>query len=176
MPPFYQTDPVAKKSNKSKNVVISEVTGTHSGVGTSGVSLRWYSNEYYGTLNPEQRSELHNCRTANSTNQGGPNSHKIKQGIKNANGKGKSKKGIQNNNSWKNLKPKFVALFKPTSNKPKDQVKKDYGITDQICEDLISFSSGNKPPKTNEDPKNDAMVSAMKLRAIIKNNEISDLS
>ena len=35
------TNNVAKKSNKIKNVVIYEVTGTHSGVGTSEVILRW---------------------------------------------------------------------------------------------------------------------------------------
>ena len=50
------TDPVAKKSNKRKNVVTSKVTGNQSVVGTSVVSLRWHSNEEYGTLNPEQRS------------------------------------------------------------------------------------------------------------------------
>ena len=38
------TDPAAKKSNKIKNVVISKVTGTQSGVGASGVILRWHSN------------------------------------------------------------------------------------------------------------------------------------
>ena len=64
------TDPVAKKSNKIKNVVISDVTGTQSGVVTSGVSLCWNSNEEYRTLNPEQKSELHSWRIANSTNQG----------------------------------------------------------------------------------------------------------
>ena len=49
------TDPVAKKINKGKKVVISEVTGTQSGVGTIGISLCWHSNEECGTLNLEQR-------------------------------------------------------------------------------------------------------------------------
>ena len=49
-------------------------------------------------------------------------------------------------------------------------------MTAQICEALISFSSGNNLPKANGGPKNDAMVSEMKLRAIIKNKEKADLS
>ena len=71
------TDPVANKSNKRKKIIY-EVTGTQSDVGTSGVSLHWHSNEYYGTLNPEQILELHDWCITNSTNRLGPHAHKIK--------------------------------------------------------------------------------------------------
>ena len=170
------TDPVAKKSNKRKNVVISEVTGTQSGVGTSRFSLCWHSNEEYGTLNPEQRSELHDWHIKNGTNQGGPNYHKSKKVTNNSNGKGKFKKVIHNNNAWSKLEPKDVTLVKATAKKAKDKAKKYYGMTTKICEALISFSNGNKPPKENGGPKNDAMVLAMKLRAIIKIHEKAYLS
>ena len=39
---FLPMDPVTKKSNKRKHVVMYEVTGTQSDVGTRGVSLRWH--------------------------------------------------------------------------------------------------------------------------------------
>ena len=106
----------------------------------------------------------------------GLNVHKSKKGINNANGKGKFKKGRQNNNSWNKLKPKNVALVKATSTKSKEDPEKDYGITAQICEALTSFSNGNNPPKANGGPKNDAMILAMKIRYIKKNNKIADLS
>ena len=114
-------DPVTKKNNKLKNVIISEVTGTQSGVGTSGVSLCWHSNEEYGTLNPEQISELHDWRITNGTNRGGLNSQKSKKGTKNANGKGKFKKGKESNNAWNKLKRKVAASFKVTAKKPMKQ-------------------------------------------------------
>ena len=71
-------NPVTKKVNKRKKFVISEVTGTQSGVGTSGVILCWTSNEEYGTLNSEHKSEIHNWRIKNGTNWGGPKFHKGK--------------------------------------------------------------------------------------------------
>ena len=69
-----------------------------------------------------------------------------------------------------------MTLVKATAKKAKDKAKKYYGMTTKICEALISFSNGNKPPKENGGPKNDAMVLAMKLRAIIKNHERAYLS
>ena len=124
----------------------------------------------------EQISELHDWRIKNGTNWGVPNSHKSKKGTKNANGKGKLKKGIQDNNARNKIKQKVVVLFKATATKTKEEAENDDGMTAKICEALISSSYGNKALKANGGPKNDAMVSAMKLRAIIKNHEISDLS
>ena len=49
-------------------------------------------------------------------------------------------------------------------------------MTTKICEALINFSNGNNPPKANGGLRNDAMVSEMKLQAIIKNHEKSDIS
>ena len=103
-----------------KNGVISEVTGSQSGVGTIEVSLCWKSNEEYGTLNLEQRLELHDWRITNGTNWGGPNAHKSKKGTNNANVKGKSNKVIQNNNYWNKLKPKVVESVKATETKSKE--------------------------------------------------------
>ena len=114
-----QMDPVIKKNNKLKNVIIYEVTGTQSGVGTSGVSLCWHSNEEYGTLNPEQISELHDWRITNGTNRGGLNSHKSKKGTKNANAKGNFNKRRHKNNAWNKLKPKVLLLFKAAEIKAK---------------------------------------------------------
>ena len=127
-------------------------------------------------MSQEQISELHDWRITNGTNWGVPNAHKSKKGTNNANGKVKFKKGIQNNNSWNKLKPKVVALVKATATNAKEEAEKDDGTTAQICEALISFSNGNNTPKANGGPKNGAMVSEMKLRAIIKNNERSDIS
>ena len=127
-------------------------------------------------MNPEQSLELHDWRIAKGTNQGGPNAQKIKKWTKDYNGKGKFKKGRQNNNAWNKLKPKVLELVKSTETRAKEDVEKDDVMTARICEALISFSSGNKPPKTNGGPKNDAMVSEMKLRAIIKNHEKEGLS
>ena len=56
-----------------------------------------------------------------------------------------------------------MALVKATAKKEKEEAENYDGITAQICEALISFSNGNKPPKTNGVPKNDAVVSEMKL-------------
>ena len=69
-----------------------------------------------------------------------------------------------------------MALVKATAKKEKEEAENYDGITAQICEALISFSNGNKPPKENGGPKNDAMVLAMKLRAITNNNKKVDLS
>ena len=110
----YQRILLQRKAIKEKNVVIYEVKENQSGVGTSGVRLCWHSNEKYGTLNPEQISELHDWRIANGTNQGGPNTHKSKKGTNNANWKGKSRKVKHNNNDLNKLKTKVVALFKAT--------------------------------------------------------------
>ena len=60
----------------------------------------------------EQILELHDWRIMNGTNREEPNAHKSKKVTKNANGKGKSKKGRHNNNAWNKLKPKVVELFK----------------------------------------------------------------
>ena len=83
------TDPVSKKSNKRKKVVISEITGTQSGVGTSGVSFRWHSNQEYGTFNTEQRSKIHYWGITNGTNWGVPNAHKSNYVTKNDDEEGK---------------------------------------------------------------------------------------
>ena len=101
-------------------------------------------------MNPEQISELHNWSIANGTNQEGPNAHKSKKGAKNANGKGKFKKGRQNNNDWNKLKPKVVALVKAKANKAKEEAEKDDIITAHICEALISFSNVNNTPMQME--------------------------
>ena len=57
----------------------------------------------------------------------------------------------------------FIIQPKPTGKKSKEEAEKDDLMTAQICEALISFSNGNKPPKANRGTKNDAMVSQMKL-------------
>ena len=72
-----------------------------------------------------------------------------KKETNNANRKYKFKKGRQNNNAWNNLKPKVVALVKATATKAKKDAEKDDGINAKICEALITFSNGNKPPKAN---------------------------
>ena len=110
---------VAKKVIKEKNVVISEVTGTQSGVVTNGFSLCWHSKEEYGTLNSEQISELNDWRITNGTNRGGTNSHKSKKGTKNANAKGNFNKRRHKNNAWNKLKPKVLLLFKAAEIKAK---------------------------------------------------------
>ena len=93
-------------------------------------------------------------------NWGGSNAHKIKKGTKNVNGKGKFKKGRQNNKAWNKLKPKVLELVKSTAKKAKEEAENYYGKNDQICEALISFSNFNKPPKADGGPKNDAMLLA----------------
>ena len=49
-------------------------------------------------------------------------------------------------------------------------------MTAQICEAFLSFSNGNNPPKANGGPKNDAMLSEIKLSAIINHHEKAYLS
>ena len=69
-----------------------------------------------------------------------------------------------------------MVLVKAKATKAKEEAEKDYGMTAQICEALISFSNSNNPLKANGGQKNDAMVLSVKLRAIIKNHEIADIS
>ena len=120
--------------------------------------------------------ELHDWHITNGTNRGGPNSHKSKKGTKNANEKCNFKKVRQNNNAWNKLKTKVVALVKATATRVKEEAENDDGMTAQIYETLISFSNGNNPPKANGGPKNDAIVSEIKLQVIIMNDEKADLS
>ena len=129
LPSCYQRILSQRKEKKEKDVVISEVTDTQSGVGTSGVGLRWYSNERYRTLNPEQISELHDWHITNGMNRGGTNAHKSKKVTKNANGKVKFKKGKQNNNDLNKLKPKDVALVRSKETKAKEEVENYDGMT-----------------------------------------------
>ena len=69
-----------------------------------------------------------------------------------------------------------MTLVKNTAMKAREEEEKDDGMTAQICEALISFSNSNNPLKANGGQKNDAMVLSVKLRAIIKNHEIADIS
>ena len=69
-----------------------------------------------------------------------------------------------------------MALVKSMETKAKEEAENDDEMTAQICEALISFSNVNTPPKANGSPKKNIMDSEMILRAIVRNNETSDLS
>ncbi len=165
--------PVSKRMKKRKNAQISATDVTpKSGIGKTGVELRYHKDDEWWSLTEDQRDEVRawrkDKRAADKAKKAGGGDY----------GKGRTKGGKKKKVSWnKQLKGKVATLVKKklaSHEKQQEEEKKELADVASALMSLVGNTGGEKrgsggnPGAATNESNELAMAAAVKLNQIVK--------